>query len=527
MPPALSERRRRVPAPARERGARVNGRQGAAPSRRITTPRKRPRILFTTEGTYPYAVGGVSSWCDLLVKRLSEFDWQVMPIIAPHGRAPIFELPSNARLIGPIELWSEELPRRRWGSREPRPDHLPATLVRELMGWHGDPDTLVAALVRCRRSPADVRSAFKSKHGWTAFLAALRDVLDERVEEAGVPAGMDLLEAATLYQTLYWVARTAAVPTPATDVLHVTAAGWAAIPALVHKAIHGTPMVLTEHGVYVREAYLAAVRNGGSPGARFTSTRLARGLARAAYAGADVVSPVTDANAFWEQGLGIEREKIHVIYNGMRAPEPPAPPPETLTVVSVGRIDPLKDVHTMLRVAQETLRTVPDATFLHYGPVSEGEDAYGRSCLALHEQLGLGDRFRFMGRTADPIGVVRDADVVLITSISEGLPMSILEAMGQGRPVVATGVGGVPDVVKGCGFVTPPGDRHGLAMATVTLLQRPELARRLGLRGHSRLARRFNEEVCVDGYRELLHGAATATPHAEAADARHGLVAAA
>ena len=70
----------------------------------------------------------------------------------------------------------------------------------------------------------------------------------------------------TLYQTLYWIARTAAVPTPAADVLHVTAAGWSAIPALVHKALHGTPMVLTEHGVYLREAYLAAARSGGSPG---------------------------------------------------------------------------------------------------------------------------------------------------------------------------------------------------------------------------------------------------------------------
>ena len=70
-----------------------------------------------------------------------------------------------------------------------------------------------------------------------------------------------------------------------------------------------------------------------------------------------------------------------------------------------------------------------------------------------------------MGRTTDPNGAVRDADVVLMTSISEGLPMSILEAMGQGRPVVSTGVGGVPDVVTGCGVVTPPGDDHGLAMA--------------------------------------------------------------
>jgi polysaccharide biosynthesis protein PelF len=266
--------------------------------------------------------------------------------------------------------------------------------------------------------------------------------------------------------------------------------------------------VLTEHGVFVRESYLAAVRGGGSPGSRFAATRLARGLARAAYVGADVVSPVTDANAFWEEGLGIDPAKIHVLYNGLRPPGPPTPPPGNRVVVSVGRIDPLKDVHSMLRVADETLRRVPDAQFLHYGPVTEGEDAYGRSCHALHAQLGLGDRFRFMGRTTDPNGVVRDADVVLMTSISEGLPMSILEAMGQGRPVVATGVGGVPDVVRGCGVVTPPGDVHGLAHAVASLLSAPALARRLGERGHARLGRIFNESACVDGYREVLAAAA-------------------
>ena len=154
-----------------------------------------------------------------------------------------------------------------------------------------------------------------------------------------------------------------------------------------------------------------------------------------------------------------------MLYNGLRQPGPPTPAPGNKVVVSVGRIDPLKDVHTMLRVAQETLRHVPDAQFLHYGPVTEGEEAYGRSCLALHEQLGLGDRFRFMGRTKDPNGVVRDADVVLMTSISEGLPMSILEAMGQGRPVVSTGVGGVPGrrarLRRGDAARRRPRARHG------------------------------------------------------------------
>ena len=459
-------------------------------------------------------MGGVSSWCNLLVNSLTEFDWQVLPIVAPNRRTRMFELPDHAREIARITVWSEELPQgcrpkafeRRIGSE------LPAVLVRNLIGWEGDADAVVDAWVWCRRFPSGVRQVFRSRRGWEAFVEGLRDVLAEQIPEAGRPPELDLVEAATLYQTLYWVARTAAAPTPPTDVLHVTAAGWSAIPALVHKALNGTPMVLTEHGVYVREAYLAAARNGGSPGMRFATTRLARGLSRVAYEGADVVSPVTDANAYWEMGLGIGASKILVLYNGLRQPSAPTPPPRSRTIVLVGRIDPLKDVQTALRVAAETLRFVPDARFLHYGPVSDGEESYARSCLALHERLGLGDRFRFMGPTTDPNGVMRAADVVLMTSISEGLPLSILEAMGEGRPVVSTGVGGVPEVVRGCGVVCPPGDDHGLAMAVVMLLRNPDLAWQLGQRGHGRLGRIFNEAACIEGYRDLLWSIARPAP---------------
>jgi polysaccharide biosynthesis protein PelF len=226
-----------------------------------------------------------------------------------------------------------------------------------------------------------------------------------------------------------------------------------------------------------------------------------------AYEQADVVSPVTDANAYWEIGLGIDPGKILPLYNGLHPPAEPVPPPRTRTVVSVGRIDPLKDIHTMLRVAAEALRSVPDARILHYGPVTAGEEHYGRSCVTLHERLGLRDRFRFMGPTTDPNDAMRSADVVLMTSISEGLPMAILEAMGQGRPIVSTGVGGVPEVVHGCGVVCPPGDDHALATAVVMLLRNPDLAWRLGQRGHRRLGRLFNESACIEGYRELLHSA--------------------
>jgi glycosyltransferase involved in cell wall biosynthesis len=478
---------------------------------------RRLRVLMVTEGTYPYAMGGVSSWCDYLVRGTPEIDWLVLPIVgAGRGHDSGLELPANVRVRRPLELWSEGLPGWRWrrhGEPGLRLD-LPDVLVRGLLGWDGDCAELTEALVWCRRRPHRVRSVFRHRTGWEAFLGGLRDVLDERTPDAAPAPELDTYEAATLYQILYWVARAAAEPVPKADILHVTAAGWAGVPATVQKALFGTPVVLTEHGVYLRESYLAAVRSSASPGERFISTRLARGLARSAYASADVISPVTEANASWEEGLGVDRARIRVIRNGVEQPPAPTPAPASATVVAVGRVDPLKDVHTMLRVAAEVIARMPDATFRYFGPVTQGQEAYGRSCEALHERLGLGDRFVFMGPTHDPNGVIRDADLVLMTSISEGLPMALLEAMSQARPVVSTGVGGVPEVVRGCGMVAAPGDTHALAVAVLTLLRNPGLASEMGRRGHARVQRVFARSASLTGYRELFERVASTAPAA-------------
>jgi glycosyltransferase involved in cell wall biosynthesis len=467
---------------------------------------------MTTEGTYPHVVGGVSSWCDLLVNGLPQFDWQVLPIIAGGRKRPLlFKLPSNAHLLPAIDLWSQDLPpwRARLAGRRAGAVRWPAVLATGLLSWEPrGQDELLETLIACRLRPAAVRSAFRSAAGWRSFLDALADVLSERAEEAGRPPEFDLGEAAMLYQALYWIARTAAAPTPPVDVLHVTAAGWAAVPALVHKALHGTPLVLTEHGVYVREAYLASVRGAAAPGVRFVATRLARGLARAAYAAATVISPVTDSNARWEEGLGVDPETIRIVYNGVEPALATTPLPRTKTVVAVGRVDPLKDVSTMLRVAAEVLQRMPEARFKYYGPAGEG--SYDSSCRMLHAQLELGDGFEFMGRTSDPAAAFRSGDVIISTSISEALPLSLLEAMAEARPIVATAVGGVPDVVRGCGLLAPPGDVHGLAMAVLTLLRDLDLAEKLGARSAERASRRFSRDSCLGGYADLLGGLASA-----------------
>ena len=460
-----------------------------------------PRVLMTTEGTYPYSSGGVTTWCRFLVAGLPDFRWQVLPITTgePRGRP---SCPPWVSVLPPIEIWSG--PPRGW-----RPPHagaargrtsLPAELAAGILGWNGDTRALLDALVWCRSNPHRIRDVFRARRGWESFLTALEGVLAERPAGVGEAPELLLSNVAMLYHSMYWIARTAAVETPPSDVLLVTAAGWSAIPALVHRALHGTPLLLVEHGVFVREAYLGATKS--DPASRFATTRLARGLTRAAYAGADVVNPIQEANSRWEEALGVPRERIHTIFNSMANTPDPTEAPRAGRVVSLGGLNPLKDVHTLLKVAAEVTRQHPGAEFCHYGP--DSPTPYGKSCRALHERLDLGDRFRFMGFTSDPIGVLGEADVVAMTSISECFPMSILEAMAAARPVVATWVGGIPGVVQGCGYIAPPGDVHGLATGILTLIRNPDLAATLGMRGRARLARKYGEGDCLGRYRRLL-----------------------
>jgi polysaccharide biosynthesis protein PelF len=485
--------------------------QATAQERELAKPvarsRTRPRVLLVTEGTYPYAVGGVSSWCHALLTGLPDIDWQILPILAggKHQR-PTVKPPANAKLLRSIDLWSESHPPRRLRARRAVDrGSLPAQLLRGLMPWEGDLEGLTTTLVRCRLNPESIRPEFRGRESWETFVSELERLLMESHRDSAPAPIYDAIEAARLYQALYWVARTAAVPTPECDLIHVTAAGWAGIPAIIHKAIYGTPILLTEHGVYVREAYLASVREATArPGNGHISPRLALGMTRAMYAAADVIAPVTEANAEWERGLGVDPAKICVIPNGVEPPLERTAPPGIQKVITMGRLDPLKDVQTMLLVAREVTRRLPEAQFECWGPPTLGQEMYAEACGVMHRQLGLGERFRFMGGTKDPHAAIRGGDLVLMTSISEAMPMALLEAMGQARPIVATSVGGVPSVIQGCGLVAAPGDVHELATAVITLLRDPALAARLGRRGFDRVHRCFTLSRCLGAYDRLI-----------------------
>jgi glycosyltransferase involved in cell wall biosynthesis len=194
--------------------------------------------------------------------------------------------------------------------------------------------------------------------------------------------------------------------------------------------------------------------------------------------------------------------KVRVIHNGVEPGEPLSPSewdswqPRAITVA---RLDPVKDQPTMLRAVRKVVDACP---VFHLDIVGDGPD---RPMLErLTRELSLEANVSFLGYRRDVGALLRRPQVFLLSSISEGIALTLLEAMAAGLPVVATDVGGNREVVEPTvtGFLVPHRAPDELAAAIVALSD-PVAARALGTAGRVRLENMFDLRRTVDRYCQL------------------------
>ena len=179
--------------------------------------------------------------------------------------------------------------------------------------------------------------------------------------------------------------------------------------------------------------------------------------------------------------------------------------PNDVAVVWLGRMTEIKRVDVLLRAFALLHERVPDARLLLTGdgPLRPDLERLSRS-------LGLADVVRFLGLRRDVAGVLAAGDVVALTSANEGTPVSLIEALAAGLPVVSTDVGGVRDVVGDgeSGLLVPAGDPAAVASALERLGRDPALRARLGSTGRADVVERYAVSRLLDDldrlYRRLL-----------------------
>jgi len=261
----------------------------------------------------------------------------------------------------------------------------------------------------------------------------------------------------------------------------------------------GIPLIATVHG---KNYYADKVRR-----------RLAyRIVARSAR----LVAVSEDLKQFLVRAVGIPPHLITVIHNGVPVPEPASTDtirrlkheigldPSDRVVGTVGSLYPVKGHQFLLEAIPQVLQRFPQTTVLIIGQ-GELESALNRDA----QRLRINGRVRFLGLRADVRDLLALLEVFVLPSLSEGLSIAGLEAMASGKPLIATEVGGNPELVLDgeTGFLIPPRDPGAIASRLVFLLTHPEDCRRLGDNARRHVLTHFSQSAMLDKYQGLYERA--------------------
>jgi glycosyltransferase involved in cell wall biosynthesis len=225
---------------------------------------------------------------------------------------------------------------------------------------------------------------------------------------------------------------------------------------------------------------------------------------------ADAITTNSQAGVtFWASRLGLAPSKIRLIYNGVdtTAFRPREQGREAsrgpIVIGNLGRLHHKSGQRHLLAALQ---RLASDASLPPWRCVIAGDGPEGRSLAELAGRLGLSSRVEFVGHEDAPDRFLQSLDIYVQSSIAEGMPNAVLEAMATGLPVVATAVGGTPEVVEDgvTGWLTPSGDDAAIARYVTRLATDPAERAAMGRAGRLRVESRFSLLRMVEQTENLL-----------------------
>lgn len=472
------------------------------------------KVLLVNWDSYPNVTsGGVYSWEKLLVESLSDFDFTVVNMLSNPNVNGRYTVPPNVSRVIDVPLFGshrfEEFYSEknsglldkiaRTDSRAISRSFVPLfdKFLSQALESNTDPSGLANTILQLHKflRNHDSRKCMESAIAWETFLGHL--------EQDPLYREMTLREALTAFQIIQRNMQILAIEIPKVDLIHSSLAWLPSMMAVAAKMETGVPVMITEHGVAFRELllyYNAYLRDEPS---NIFWKQFSQNIVRTIYWASDVISPVCYANAKWETSLGADPSKVKVIYNGVDVSKfRPISMPENArpTVACVGRVDIFKDIINLVQSIRRVKGRIPDILCLIYGSSTDLE--YSLRCINVVKSLNLEENVQFVGKVKDPEVAYNSADVVVISSITEGFPFAIIEAMACGRGIVATDVGGIREALDGCGLLVRSSHPVELAEAIVKLLQDKQLRENFGRAAVDKATKGFTIEQSLGLYRE-------------------------
>jgi glycosyltransferase involved in cell wall biosynthesis len=481
-------------------------------------------VCLLVEGAYPYVTGGVSNWLHALVSNLPELTFTIVHIGArpDAGRRLLYTLPANVLKFHEIFLNDAALIKNRKRNGRPPGSWQDFQAFHEAVAV-GRPcamDRLRNMLARPGLSGLTVADLLYTRESWDTLV---------KLYSSSAPQAS--------FGDFFWTFRFTYLPMfhvleaelPPAGVYHAVSTGYCGLLGALAKIRCGCPLIVTEHGLYTREREIEIAQSPWlsqlttAPGPRGQRLgffqqwwlNIYRFMEMLTYEFADQLISITGVNREYQLKRGAEAGKLRIIPNGIDI-ERLAHLPEGRANVGfrvgfIGRIVPIKDVKTFLYAVRLARETIPGLEAYLVGPTAE-DAQYFQECRQLVALLELDSLVHFTG-PADVRLYYQKLDVVVLTSLSEGQPLVILEANCAHLPVIATNVGACAELLQGVspddralgasGLITSVASPAETAQALIRLWRDENLRQSMGAAGQQRVRRFYTQEKLYRAYTDL------------------------
>ncbi len=493
-------------------------------------------IALLLEGTFPYISGGVSSWVNQIIRAYPEYRFAIVFLGSrreDYGE-PRYALPDNVVHLENHYIYETD----EADAAPPTPrqgDAAAIELASQLHESFTPGQSVEQALGHFRAMAPDIFPGGRLKLDDFLYGERAWSVICDRYKRFCIdPSFVDYFWTVRIMHMPLWKLAAVAQGLPRVKALHAVSTGYAGfLGALIHHK-RQIPLILSEHGIYTKERKIDLfksewIRDNRNVFQRDPSEmsyyrqmwiQFFEWLGRFCYDAADPIIALYETNRLRQVTDGARAERTFNIPNGINlarfAPlrsQRPAAVPKVLCLI--GRVVPIKDIKTFIRAMRTVVNQLPEAEGWIAGPEDE-DKAYVEECKNLVSSLGLQDRVHFLGfqRVEE---LMPKIGLTILSSISEALPLVILEGYAAGVPTVSTDVGSCRQLVEGLddedkalgasGAVVNIADPQALADAALALLRDEAAWAAASQAAVARVERYYTDRLMFDRYRSVYQKA--------------------
>ncbi len=505
---------------------------------RVIPKADRVDVMLLLEGTFPYVSGGVSSWVNQIIRGFPElrFGAVFLGSRAEDYAEMRYELPPNFVHLEIHHMHDSGAPPAVASMRGDADAFARNAALHDALRASRERNEGSARAGELLASVIPMLSG-KGKLSEDAFLYAERSwsyITEQYRAHCTDPSFVDYFWTVRIMHAPIWKLMRIADELIPADCYHTISTGYAGFLGALLKHRTKKPLILSEHGIYTKERKIDLFQstwirdNRGlfekDPSQvgyfRDMWIRFFEAMGRMCYDASDRIVALYENNRLRQVVDGAPAERTMNVANGINLPRlaalrdkrsygPNGEPPRTLCLI--GRVVPIKDIKTFVRAMKTVCDAIPDAEGWIAGPEDE-DKAYAQECRSIAASLGLEDRVKFLGfQKIDEL--LPKVGLGVLSSISEALPLVILEGFAAGVPAVATDVGSCRQLVFGlgdddraigaAGDIVRIADPEALAQAAIRLLADPQAWHAAQKAGIERVERFYTQEMMFAHYREI------------------------